>query len=84
MDSDEDDFEEDFPDMPAAPPLPVWEEPEPAESAPARVSAAPASGLNTARLIAEGSPPALIQPFGLDRFRRNRLVGEKAAASVGA
>lgn len=33
VDSPEDDLEEDFPDMPAAAPLPVWDEPEPAEPA---------------------------------------------------
>ena len=44
--------------------------------------AAPASGYNTAQMIASGEPPDLIKPFSYNRFRTNRLVGEKAAASV--
>jgi sarcosine oxidase subunit beta len=36
-----------------------------------------------ALLIADGKPPALIEPFGLDRFLAGGLVGEKGAASVG-
>jgi len=46
--------------------------------------ATPASGLNTARMVASGETPPNIQPFRYDRFQRNRLVGEKAAASVSA
>jgi sarcosine oxidase subunit beta len=45
--------------------------------------ATPASGFNTARMIADDAVPALIRPFGYERFANNRLVGEKAAASVG-
>ena len=44
--------------------------------------AAPASGLNSARMIAEGKIPEIIRPFHYNRFHENRLVGEKAAASV--
>ncbi len=44
--------------------------------------ASPASGLNTAQMVATGEPPELIKPFSYDRFRNNRLVSEKAAASV--
>lgn len=44
--------------------------------------AAPASGYNTAKMIAEGKVPDIIKPFSYNRFRENRLVGEKAAASV--
>jgi len=42
-----------------------------------------ASGFNTARMIADGAVPEIIRPFGYQRFADNRLVGEKAAASVG-
>ena len=44
--------------------------------------AVPASGLNTALMIATGKTPEIIKPFRLSRFAENRLVGEKAAASV--
>ena len=42
----------------------------------------PASGLNTALMLAEDKIPDIIKPFGYNRFYENRLVGEKAAASV--
>jgi len=45
--------------------------------------AGPVSGEQIARLIAEGSTPDLIKPFGLERFADGTLVGEKGAASVG-
>ena len=45
--------------------------------------ASPASGYNTAQMIAEGTPE-MIQPFRYNRFMENRLGGEKAAASVGS
>ena len=45
--------------------------------------ASPASGWNTAGMVATGKTPAMIEPFRHDRYIRNRLVGEKAAASVG-
>ena len=45
-------------------------------------AATPASGLDTAQMVASGRVPENIQPFGLSRFAENRLVGEKAAASV--
>lgn len=44
--------------------------------------ASAASGFNTAKMIAEGTVPDRIKPFSYNRFRENRLVGEKAAASV--
>jgi sarcosine oxidase, subunit beta len=44
--------------------------------------AGPVSGRCIAELIDTGKTPALIQPFLPDRFARNRLVGEKAAAAV--
>jgi hypothetical protein len=34
-------------------------------------------------MIADDAVPALIRPFGYERFANGRLVGEKAAASVG-
>ncbi len=43
--------------------------------------ASPASGYNTALMVAEGTPE-MIKPFRYNRFIENRLVGEKAAASV--
>lgn len=46
--------------------------------------AAPASGYNMAALVATGTPPEMIRPFSSDRFQKNRLLGEKAAASVGS
>jgi sarcosine oxidase subunit beta len=45
--------------------------------------AGPVSGEQMARCVAEGRPPALIAPFGLERFAAGHLVGEKGAASVG-
>jgi sarcosine oxidase subunit beta len=42
-----------------------------------------ASGLNTAKMVASGEIPKNIEAFHYNRFRENRLVGEKAAASVG-
>ncbi|HIF70384.1 MAG TPA: FAD-dependent oxidoreductase [Deltaproteobacteria bacterium] len=45
--------------------------------------ASPASGWNTAEMVATGKTPTMIEPFRHDRYIRNRLVGEKAAASVG-
>lgn len=44
--------------------------------------AAPAAGRYLAELIATGNTSAIIAPFSPDRFRRGRLVGEKAAAAV--
>ena len=45
--------------------------------------ASPASGYNSAKMVAEGTPE-MIKPFRYNRFMENRLVGEKAAASVGS
>ena len=45
--------------------------------------ASPASGYNTAQMVAEGTPE-MIKPFRYNRFMENRLGGEKAAASVGS
>ena len=45
--------------------------------------ATPVSGKTMAYTVANSTDHALIKPFGLDRFSRFRLVGEKAAASVG-
>jgi sarcosine oxidase subunit beta len=44
--------------------------------------AAPIAGLMTAECVATGEVPALVRPFGLERFYEDRLVGEKAAAAV--
>ncbi len=44
--------------------------------------AGPIAGKMVAELIATRKVPPLIQPFGLDRFYRHELVGEKAAAAV--
>lgn len=44
--------------------------------------ASPASGFNSAKMLVENQAPEMIKPFGYNRFRDNRLVGEKAAASV--
>jgi sarcosine oxidase subunit beta len=44
--------------------------------------AAPAAGRYLAELIANGKTSAIIAPFSPDRFRRGKLVGEKAAAAV--
>jgi sarcosine oxidase subunit beta len=46
--------------------------------------AAPASGYNIAELVATGKTPDRIKAFRYDRFLKNRLLGEKAAASVGS
>ena len=45
--------------------------------------AGPVSGETMAQLIATGKTPKLIEAFGLDRFERGDLVGEKGAAAVG-
>jgi sarcosine oxidase subunit beta len=45
--------------------------------------AGPVSGEQMALFVATGRTPELIRPFGLDRFARGALVGEKGAASVG-
>lgn len=44
--------------------------------------AAPAAGRYLAELIATGKVPDIIAAFSPERFRRRRLVGEKAAAAV--
>ena len=44
--------------------------------------AGPASGQLLAEMIASGRTPRLLEPFSLGRFAEDRLVGEKAAASV--
>lgn len=44
--------------------------------------AGPASGFLMAELIASGKTPPKLEPFALTRFYEDRLVGEKAAASV--
>jgi len=44
--------------------------------------AGPVSGKMVAELIATRSTPKLIEPFGLERFMTDTLVGEKAAAAV--
>ena len=44
--------------------------------------AGPASGDLMAQLIASGKTPKLLEPFTLSRFAEDRLIGEKAAASV--
>lgn len=46
--------------------------------------ASPASGYNSAQMLANNKAPERIQPFSYNRFRANQLVGEKAAASVGS
>lgn len=45
--------------------------------------ATPASGLNTAKMIANEEVPENIRAFHYNRFRNNDLVGEKASAAVG-
>jgi len=45
--------------------------------------AGPVSGETMAQLIATGKTPKLIETFGLDRFEKGDLVGEKGAAAVG-
>jgi sarcosine oxidase subunit beta len=44
--------------------------------------AGPISGKLMAELVATDEIPALLRPFALSRFSEDRLVGEKAAASV--
>ena len=46
--------------------------------------AAPIAGRSVAELVATGKTPALIEPFGLDRFENGRLVNERAAATAAA
>ena len=46
--------------------------------------ASPASGYNSAEMISKGKSTKMIEPFQYRRFKENRLVGEKAAASVGS
>jgi len=41
-----------------------------------------ASGFNSAQMIANEEIPEMIRPFSYQRFFKNQLVGEKAAASV--
>jgi sarcosine oxidase subunit beta len=45
--------------------------------------AGPVSGETMAELIATGKTPELIAPFGLARFEKGDLMGEKGAAAVG-
>jgi sarcosine oxidase subunit beta len=45
--------------------------------------AGPVAGEQTAAMVATGSIPALIEPFGLDRFDAGDLTAEKGAAAVG-
>jgi sarcosine oxidase, subunit beta len=45
--------------------------------------AGPVSGETMAELVATEQTPELIAPFGLDRFERGDLMGEKGAAAVG-
>jgi len=45
--------------------------------------AGPVSGEAMADCVANGRPPEIIAPFGLDRFTTGSLVGEKGAAAVG-
>ncbi len=44
--------------------------------------AAPAAGKEIAALIATGRTPSKIEPFALERFWTDNLIGEKAAAAV--
>jgi sarcosine oxidase subunit beta len=44
--------------------------------------AGPVSGKLMADLIITGRTPELLEPFSIERFFSNRLVGEKAAAAV--
>ncbi len=46
--------------------------------------AGPISGKCTAELIHYGKPPALIEAFGLDRFKHGKLVNERASAPSAA
>ena len=45
--------------------------------------AGPVAGETMAECVATGRTPEIISAFGLDRFARGRLVGEKGAAAVG-
>lgn len=45
--------------------------------------ATPVCGKRMAETVATGQPPALLQPFRLERFYEFEQVGEKGAASVG-
>lgn len=45
--------------------------------------AGPVAGEAMAACVATGSAPEIISSFGLDRFARGQLVGEKGAAAVG-
>ncbi|MFA9461216.1 FAD-dependent oxidoreductase [Thiohalorhabdus methylotrophus] len=45
--------------------------------------ATPVSGKTMSELVATDRVPELIEPFRLSRFTENRLMGERAAASVG-
>jgi sarcosine oxidase, subunit beta len=45
--------------------------------------ATPVCGKRMAETVATGEPPALLQPFRLERFYEFEQVGEKGAASVG-
>ncbi len=45
--------------------------------------AGPVSGEAMAQCLATGTPPEIIQTFGLSRFTDGGLVGEKGAAAVG-
>jgi sarcosine oxidase subunit beta len=47
------------------------------------MKAGPAAGESLARLVATGSTPELIAPFGLERFEEGRLVNERGASAVG-
>jgi sarcosine oxidase subunit beta len=44
--------------------------------------AGPVAGYRIAELIATGQTPDLIKPFSVERFTKDELVGEKAAAAV--
>ena len=44
--------------------------------------AIPVAGVSMAELIATGRVPALIEPFGLERFRDDRVVPERASAGT--
>ncbi len=44
--------------------------------------AIPAGGEQMARLIAEGETPALIAPFSLDRFARDRTLADRGSAGT--
>jgi len=45
--------------------------------------AGPVAGEQVAAMVASGTPPELIAPFGLDRFEAGDLTAEKGAAAVG-